>query len=136
MNVHITWLLGSCPNLGGGGLGGGFFFTGCWNPLSDFDGLNESTFANLDWVLKRTKSYHIFVLLFNKCYVYVFSNLQRFIHFWRRRSRTVWYFWCWNINNFMNNVDIIMEKLHKNINRTIAGSESPIGHLETIFAIF
>lgn len=25
----ITWFLGVCANLGGGGLGGGFFFTGC-----------------------------------------------------------------------------------------------------------
>jgi len=49
----ITWLLGVCANLGGGGLGGGFFFTGCWKPLSDFDCFNDSTFANLDWVLNK-----------------------------------------------------------------------------------
>lgn len=51
MYITWLWLLGSCTNLGGGGLGGGFFFTGCWKPFRDFDCFNESTFANLDFAL-------------------------------------------------------------------------------------
>jgi len=54
MYTHIiTWLWGSCTNLGGGGLGGGFFLTVCWKLLRDFDCFKESTFASLDWVLQK-----------------------------------------------------------------------------------
>lgn len=75
-------------NLGGGGLGGGFFFTECGKSLRDFDCFKDSILANLDWFLRKQKMTND--LLENMLEIF---NLQ-FVYFWWWGSRTVWYFWC------------------------------------------